>query len=65
MQMDLTIPSLPWWEWLLCGAGSLFFAKIIGQFADDRGSTPAEIGRLIVGFAGVMCIVIAVLVFLY
>lgn len=60
----MTMPSLTWWEWLLCGAGSLFLARIFGRFADDRGSTLAEIARLIVGFAGILCLVIAILDFL-
>ena len=61
--MDMTMPSLPWWGWVLCGAGSLLLARIIGQFADEHGSTPAEIVRLIVGFVGVVCIVIGILAY--
>jgi len=62
--MDLTIPSLPWWQWLLCGAGGVLLAGIIGRFADEHGSTPAEIIRLIVGFVGVICIVAGILTYL-
>jgi len=56
---------LPWWGWFLCGIGSFFVARFIGRVADDHGSTAAEIGRLLVGFAGVVCIVIGVLLFIY
>ncbi|MFZ0963252.1 MAG: hypothetical protein WAO35_20520 [Terriglobia bacterium] len=56
---------LPWWGWFLCGIVSFFVARFIGRIADEHSSTPAEIGRLLVGFAGVVCIVIAVLLFIY
>jgi len=56
---------LPYWGWFVCGIVSFLVARSIGRVADDRGSTPAEIGRLLAGFAGVVCIVIAVLLFIY
>jgi hypothetical protein len=56
---------LPWWGWILCGVGSFFVARFIGRIADDHGSTAADIGRLLVGFAAVACIVIGVLLFIY
>lgn len=56
---------LPWWGWIVCGIVSFFLARIVGRFADDAGSTPAEIGRLLLGFGGVVCIVIGVLLFIY
>ena len=56
---------LPWWAWLLCGIVSFLVARSIGRIADEHGSTPAEIGRLLVGFAGVVCIVIAALLLIY
>jgi hypothetical protein len=56
---------LPWWGWILCGIGSFLVSRFIGRIADDHGSTPAEIARLLVGFVGVLCIVIAALLFIY
>jgi hypothetical protein len=56
---------LPWWGWFLCGIGSFFLARSIGRIADDHGSIAAEIGRLLVGFGGVVCIVLGVLVLIY
>jgi hypothetical protein len=40
-------------------------SRFSGRIADDHGSTPAEIARLLVGFVGVLCIVIAALLFIY
>jgi hypothetical protein len=57
--------QLPWWGWLVCGIVCFFVARFIGRIADDHGSTLAEIGRLLVGFAGVVSIVIGVLLFIY
>jgi len=57
--------QLPWWGWLVCGILCFFVARFIGRIADDHGSTLAEIGRLLVGFVGVLCIVIAALLFIY
>jgi hypothetical protein len=56
---------LPWWGWLLCGVGGLIVAKLIGQPADDYGSTTAEIIRMIAIFTGVICILIGILAFVY
>ncbi len=54
-------PELPWWAWSLCGIGSVLLARFAGRIADSRDSTPAEITRLVMGFAGIMCIVIGIL----
>ena len=50
---------------MVCGIVCFFVARFIGRIADDHGSTLAEIGRLLVGFAGVVSIVIGVLLFIY
>jgi hypothetical protein len=57
--------QLPWWGWMLCGVGCFLVARSIGRFADENGSTLAEIGRLLAGFGGVVCIVIAALLLIY
>jgi len=54
-----------WWAWLLCGIGILFLARPIAWIVEDYGSTAAEIIRWIVIFAGVICIVIGIVQFVY
>jgi len=56
---------LPWWGWFLCGIVCFFVARSIGRVADEHSNTLAEIGRLIAGFAGVVCIVVGVLLYIY
>ena len=56
---------LPGWGWFVCGLGSFLVARFVGRMADDHGSTAAEIGRLLVGFAAVVCIVIGILILIY
>ena len=56
---------LPFWGWFICGIVSFLVARSIGRVADDHSSSVAEIGRLLAGFAGVVCIVIAVMLFIY
>jgi len=51
---------LSWWEWLLCGIGSLVLSRFVGWIAEDYGSTPAELIKWIAVFAGVICIAIGI-----
>jgi hypothetical protein len=56
---------LPWWAWLLCGIGILFLTRLIRWIVEDYDSTTVEIVRWIVVFAGVICIVIGIVQFVY
>jgi hypothetical protein len=56
---------MPWWAWILCGLGGLFLARLIGRPADEGGNTVAEIIRMILGFAGIVGIVVGILLFIH